>query len=177
MIEIIGAVMAVTAVLLMIIIIYRNKFQLTIIKINEAENNIDVLFERKLELLDRTIPIIKKEIKDEDFFAELETIDIASMNHFEVNDLLKKKYNELFKVIDDNEKLLKSKALVSVIDSLNANEEEIVGLIKFYNDSVVSFNQLITIFPSNILAFVFRYKKKEFYNNEKREIYEILNKK
>ena len=47
--------------------------------------------------------------------------------------------------------------------------------IKFYNDTVVDFNQLILSFPSSIIAFIKRYKKKEFYSNEKREIEDILN--
>ena len=47
--------------------------------------------------------------------------------------------------------------------------------IRFYNDTVVDYNQLVIAFPSSIVAFFKRYKKKEFYNNEKREIFEIFN--
>ena len=54
------------------------------------------------------------------------------------------------------------------------NEEDLVASIKFYNDTVVDFNKLIVSFPSNIIRLIFRYKRKEFYNHEKREIYEIL---
>ena len=64
-----------------------------------------------------------------------------------------------------------------ILEDLNDNEEDIVGAIKFYNDSVVEFNQLVVSFPSNVIALVKRYKKLEFYNNEKREIFEILNQK
>ena len=71
--------------------------------------------------------------------------------------------------------MFKSESLVSILEDLNDNEEDIVGAIKFYNDTVVEFNQLIMSFPSSIIAFFRRFKKKEFYNNEKREIYEILN--
>ena len=60
---------------------------------------------------------------------------------------------------------------------MSTNEIELTAAIKFYNDGVVVFNKLISSFPSNILAFFKRYKKKEFYNNEKREIFDILNNK
>ena len=73
------------------------------------------------------------------------------------------------------EKLLKSDNITSILEELNTNEENIVGAIKFYNDTVVEFNQLILSFPSNIIALIKRYKKKEFYRNEKREIFEVLN--
>ena len=72
---------------------------------------------------------------------------------------------------------MKSESLVSIIHNLNENEENIVGAIKFYNDTVVEYNKLIVSFPSSIVGFFKRYKKKEFYNNEKREIFEILNEK
>jgi hypothetical protein len=89
--------------------------------------------------------------------------------------LLKKYYNELFKILDENEKLLKSKTLVKILEDLNENEENIVGAIKYYNDTVVEFNKLVVSFPSKVLAFFKKYKKLDFYNNEKREIFEILN--
>ena len=82
--------------------------------------------------------------------------------------------NILFKTLDDNEKLLKSEKIVNIINEFNDNEEDLVASIKFYNDTVVDFNKLIVSFPSNVIRLIFRYKRKEFYNNEKREIYEIL---
>ena len=57
---------------------------------------------------------------------------------------------------------------------MDENEENIVGSIKFYNDTVVDYNQLVVSFPSNLLAFVKRYKKKEFYNNEKRDSFQMM---
>ena len=96
-------------------------------------------------------------------------------NNFEMHDSLKKNYNELFKILDENEKLLKSDSLINILEDLNSNEENIIGAIKFYNDTVVEFNQLVVSFPSRIVAIFKRYHKKEFYNNEKREIFEILN--
>ena len=60
---------------------------------------------------------------------------------------------------------------------INSNEEAILGSTKFYNDNVVVFNQLVSGFPSNLVGLIWGYKRKEFYNNEKKEMYEILNEK
>ena len=98
------------------------------------------------------------------------------LNHFEFNDLLDDNYNELLIKIDENDKLSKSKKLKEILDDLEDNEEDRIGTIKFYNDAVVIFNSLVKAFPSNIYGFFRGYKKKEFYNDEKKEIYEILNK-
>ena len=94
------------------------------------------------------------------------------LNHFELNNLLKTKFNELFQILDDNEKLFKSESLVRIIEEINDNEIDLVAAVKFYNDTVVTFNQLIVSFPSNIIRLLFGYKKKEFYSHEKRKMYE-----
>lgn len=177
MIEIILGCIVLVALLLMIVLIYHNRFKFAIIKINEAENNIDIYLQKKYDLLNRTRPIIKKELKLEAFLEGLEDFKEKDYNHFEENNLLKEAYNELFKILDENEKLYKSATLTSIVAEINDNEEDVVAGIKFYNDSVVLFNQLISSFPSNIIRLLFRYKKKEFYNNEKREIFEILKEK
>lgn len=169
---------AILIILLIVIInFYNNKFKYTIIKIEEAENNIGILLDKKRELLDRTRPIIKKEIKVEEFLEEIEGLEEKVLNHFQINSILKDSYFDLCKLLDDNEKLYKSEALVSIIEDLSDNEDMIIGSINYYNDSVVEFNKLVVSFPSKIVALLFRYKKKEFHNNEKREIYEILKEK
>ena len=61
--------------------------------------------------------------------------------------------------IDENEKLLKSKALNTILEELSQNEENIVGSIRFYNDTVVEYNHLVLSFPSNIVAFIRRFKR------------------
>ena len=176
MLQIILIIIVIISLLSIGIVIINNKFQLSIIKIDKAEEDIDIYLEKKKSLLERTRPIIKKALKKDEYLLDLDN-NFDELNNFDEHNLLKKIYNELFKIIDENEKLLKSNSLVKLLEELNDNEEDIVGAIKFYNDTVVEFNQLIVSFPSSIVAFFKRYKKKEFYNNEKREIFEILNQK
>ena len=61
------------------------------------------------------------------------------------------------------------------MDDLEKNEIDLSAAQKFYNDAVIVFNKLILAFPSNIIGFFKGYKKKDFYNNEKREMFQILN--
>lgn len=175
MVEIIIIAIIVICILLMIFTLINNKFKLAIIKIEKAEEDIDIYLQKKKDLIDRTRPIIKKELKRDSFLDNLDN-NYIEMNHFQRNDILREAYNELFKAIDENEKLMKSDTLMSILEDLNNNEENIIGSIKFYNDTVVLFNHLVVSFPSNIICLFKRYKKKEFYSNEKREMFEILNK-
>ena len=175
LLEIILGCVVVLALLILFITIGNNKFSFAIIRIEEAENNIEVLLHKKYDLLQRCCPIIIKELKVKDFLPDIGEIKLEEINHFELNDTLKKGYNELFKTIDNNEKLLKSESLMAIMDDLEKNEIDLSAAQKFYNDAVIVFNKLILAFPSNIIGFFKGYKKKDFYNNEKREMFQILN--
>lgn len=176
MIEKILAGVAIVGFILFIATIINNRFKFAIIKIEKAEEDINLYLQKKKELIERTIPIIKKELKLKEYLNDINSINDET-NNFNKNDILKKLSNEIYKTIDENEKLYKSDSLMSIINELSDNEENIVGSIKFYNDTVVDYNKLAISFPTNIIAFVKRYKKKQFYNNEKREMFEILNEK
>ena len=177
MFEVILGCSIILVLLIIIIIVYHNKFQFVIIKIEEAENNIGVLLDKKRELLDRTRGIVKKELKLDEFLEELDDFEEKHLNHFQTNTWLKDSYYDLVKLLDENEKLYKSESLVSIIEELNDNEDMIVGSINYYNDNVVEFNKLVVSFPARIVAILFRYKRKDFHNNEKREMYQVLNEK
>ena len=176
MLEIIIGVIVVISLISFIVVIYNNRFELANIKIDKAEQDIELYLKNKLELLQRTRPIVKKALRTKEFMEDLDNISLELTN-LEMHITLKKIYNELFKAMDEHEKLYKSEPLLKILDELNDNEEDIIGAIKFYNDTVVDFNKLVVTFPSNIIAVFKKYKKLEFYNNEKREIFEILNEK
>ena len=174
MLEIIIGVIVVISFISFILVIYNNKFELANIKIDKAEEDIAIYLKNKFDLLQRTRPIVKKALRTKTFMEDLDTIPV-DLGNLKTHITLKKIYNELFKAMDEHEKLYKSEALLKILDELNNNEEDIIGAIKFYNDTVVDYNKLVVSFPSNIIALFKRYKKLDFYNNEKREIFEILN--
>ena len=173
MIGIICVIVCVFFVSIIIGKIMKSKFQFCTIKMEEAENNIEVLLDKKEQLLKKTRPIIKKELKLKSFLEDLENVENES--HFQKNEILRNVMNELFKTLEEHEKLMKSEKLISLIDQINQNEDDLIGTIKFYNDSVVSFNALVGSFPSCVVAFFCRYKEKDFYKHEKRETFAILN--
>ena len=155
---IVGSI-TIIAFILLIFAIYYNKFQFIIIKIDEAEENADILLKKKKELIERCIPIIKDELKLKEFIPEINDIN-EEMNHFEMNEKLTECYHKLFQKLDDNDKLYKSEKLVSILEELNDNEVDLAASVKFYNDSVVDFNKLILYFTYNIIILLFLYKNK-----------------
>ena len=152
MIETILGIVVVVSLLLLILTLISNKFQFAIIKIEQAEEEISLYLDTKKNLLDRTRPIVTKELKLEEFLPELDQ-NFEEISNFDEHDILKKAYNDLYKIIDENDKLLKSEALSSILKELNDNEEDIIGAIKYYNNTVVTYNKLVLSFPSNIILF------------------------
>lgn len=170
---IVGGITFIAFILLIVVIIY-NRFQFCIVKMEEAEANIGIDLAKKLELIRRAVPIIKDELNLTDFLNEALEVSEESLNHFELNYSLDDFSKKMFSIIDDNDKLYKSEALKKILDDYNSNEIDLIGSIKFYNDTVVNYNHLILSFPSNIVRCIFGYKKKDFYTLEKRETFEIM---
>ena len=60
---------------------------------------------------------------------------------------------------------------MSLQTELSEIEQKIVYARGFYNDSVLKYNNKIQMFPSNVIASMFKFTKKEFFEakNEERE--------
>ena len=158
MLEIIIGVIVVISIITFIFVMYNNKFELANIKIEKAEQDISLYLKNKLDLLQRTRPIVKKALRTKEFMEDLDKIPV-DLSNLETHITLKKIYNELFKALDEHEKLYKSEPLLKILEEINDNEEDIIGAIKFYNDTVVDYNKLVVSFPSSILALFNRYKR------------------
>lgn len=154
--------------------IYYMKFQFSVSKIKKAEKEIDSLLQRKLELMKEVAPQIKKELNLAKFLDSLTTIEEKNFSNMELNDFLSLKYKKILQKMEQNEKLYKSEAIVTLVNTLADHEVELFATIKFYNDTIVSYNQLVLSFPSNVFALFFRYRKKKSYKQEKHESFEIL---
>ncbi len=173
MIEIILAVVVAISSVLLVIAIIHAKFKIILAKTNEAELHIGELLQKKYKIMIKFCPIIEEELKLDKLMKDIDLINEEIDTH-KINNILNSSYDELFKVIEDHEKLLKSKKIIKLIEQLHDNEDELIAAIKFYNDSVILNNKLTSSFPSNIIKMFFGYKSLVSYRYEKREIFEIL---
>ncbi|MEG1596676.1 MAG: LemA family protein [Bacilli bacterium] len=161
-------------ILIIFINIY-NKYQNIFIKIDEAENNIDIILQKKLDYLIRSIPIIKDNLKDmDDFLVKSSSINIKELNNFEMNDQVKILQKEFNEVLDLNKNLNKIDSLNSLLKEMYDNENDLEGAKAYYNDNVTIYNNLVKKIPYSMIAKMYHYKHKEFYIDEKDEIFEIL---
>ena len=96
------------------------------------------------------------------------------LNNFELNQQLDKYKKELHEILDTDETLSKVEIVTTLYAEFEDNEEELEASKDYYNDNVTIYNKLVHCFPSNLIAILFHYKHKDFYIDEKEEMFEIL---
>ena len=157
-----------------------NKFQILKTKISESFNSMDILFEKKANLLERAVNIIKEnneQYKEEIMLDNLTKIKNQTLSRFELNHELMLGFRDYKGLLDLDKNLASLDALKGINEELLSIETDLDASKKYYNDNVVLFNNLVKCFPSNIVAMLCRRKKMDFFQEEKIETLEILKEK
>lgn len=141
-------------------------------KVKEAFATMDVYLKKRWDLIPNVIETVKS-------YAKYENETLENIVNLRSNAYDKKSINDK---IDTNEKLTsdisKLMILVENYPELKANqnfldlsaqltkvEEDIVNARKYYNANVRNMNDQVQMFPSSILANLFGFKEKKFYES------------
>ena len=163
-------------IILLMFLSSKSRFQIFNIKMKEADSSIKLFLQKKAVDLDKIIKEITNKGSDEGKFKNF-TKDVDSeKDSYKLHSLLSKYYAFAIKILFDNDYLAKDKKIIEYLNELKVNEENLIGSIKFYNDTVVDYNGLLNSFPHSLFSKVLGYEEKEFYDNEKEELFDILKK-
>jgi LemA protein len=139
-------------------------------KVDDQASQIDVQLKRRFDLIPNLVETVKGYTKH-----EKETLEgvIAARNAYNtagnMEDQLKadgeltKAMNKLFALAEAYPDLKANENFTKLQEELSAIEEKIVYSRQFYNDSVLKLNNKIEMFPSNIVAGIFGFKKRQFF--------------
>lgn len=157
-------------VLLCIILIWYistfNKFQSYVIRINEAEANIDATLRKRFDLLNKSIGIIKSTTEKETVLEEISNLRSTKLTNFELDRKIYDAINELSSLKEDFKDLKKCEGFMKIELSLNETEAEIVAARKYYNDTITDYNKMVKSMPSNIVAKLCRFKAKTYFDGK-----------
>lgn len=167
---IIGLVLLVILLLVINFLYYKNKFNFYFLKVEEADNNIELILEKKIEILLKIAKII-----DKDMEKELEEFKKKEISKHQCYVELSSLGNKLLKEADAEE-YESNKKLNNLIGRFDDNECDLKGSLKYYNDNAVEINNYIHKFPSNIVSLFSHFKELDIYKIEKREAFAILSK-
>lgn len=167
---IIGLVLLVILLLVINFLYYKNKFNFYFLKVEEADNNIELILEKKIEILLKIAKIIDKDMEKE--LEEFKKKEISKHQYYiELSSLGNKLLKEA-----DAEEYESNKKLNNLIGRFDDNECDLKGSLKYYNDNAIEINNYIHKFPSNIVSLFSHFKELDIYKIEKRESFAILSK-
>ncbi len=146
---------------------------------NKVENQfsqIDIQLKRRADLIPNLVETVKGYAKHEEetFKAVIEArnkaVNAGTVNEkIEANNELTGALNKLFALAEAYPDLKANENFLALQGDLKDTEDKITYARQFYNDSAMGFNNLVQMFPSNVVASIFGFKKFEYFKAEEKD--------
>lgn len=139
-------------------------------RVHDQWSQIDVQLKRRFDLIPNLVSTVKGYARHEE-----ETLNkvIAARNSYasaktadekmKANNELTQTLSHLFAVAENYPDLKANTNFLELQTELQDTENKIAMARQFYNDTVLTLNNKIEMFPSNIIAGLFHFKKEEFF--------------
>ena len=144
-----------------------------VVKRNRVKNGwhqIDVQLKRRTDLIPNLVETVKGYAAHEKGVFERVTEARAAVmkaqgpaESAQANNMLSDTLKSLFAVVENYPELKANQNFLKLQEELTGTENKISFARQFYNDVVMDFNNRIQMFPSNIIAGMFRFEAAEFY--------------
>ena len=139
-------------------------------KVDNQFSQIDVQLKRRADLIPNLVETVKGYAKHEEgtltqvIEARNKAVSATSVNDkIDANNQLTGALNKLFALSEAYPDLKANTNFMSLQNDLKDTEDKITYARQFYNDSAMMFNNLVEMFPSNIVASMFGFKKYQFF--------------
>lgn len=166
------AIIAIVVVVLLVIIVAAmyNSLVRTKIRVEEAWSDITVQLKRRYDLIPNLVNTVKGYAKHEkEVFENVTKARANALNAQGVQETAKAEnqfeqaLKSLFAVAEAYPQLRASENFQSLQDELTDTEDKVMASRRFYNGAARDLNIKIDTFPSNIIAKMFGFKKREFF--------------
>ena len=148
-------------------------------KVKDQWAQIDVQLKKRVDLIPNLVETVKGYAKHEkttfedvvkarNAFASANTV----AEEIEANNQITGALNKLFALSESYPELKANENFLSLQADLKDIEEKISYARQFYNDTVLTYNNKVEMFPTNIIANIFGFKQSEFFtldNESERE--------
>ncbi len=169
-------IIAVVALLLIFIISEYNGLVSLRNKVRNQWSQIDVLLKRRFDLIPNLVETVKGYAKHEQ--DTLEKV-IEARNKFntastpeeemEASNQITGALNKLFALAENYPELKANTNFMDLQGNLKDTEDKISYARQFYNDAVMKYQNKLEMFPSNIVAGLFRFKPEKFFEANEAE--------
>ena len=145
-------------------------------KVDNQFSQIDVQLKRRADLIPNLVETVKGYAKHEEgtltavIEARNKAVSANGVNEkIDAENQLTGALSRLFALTEAYPELKANTNFMSLQNDLKDTEDKITYARQFYNDSAMSFNNLVEMFPSNIVASMFRFKKYDFFKATEKE--------
>ncbi|MBI2522939.1 LemA family protein [Candidatus Woesearchaeota archaeon] len=172
---ILWAIIGILTFILLYIAITFNSLIMLRNRVENAWSQIDVQLKRRYDLIPNLVNAVKGYMKHEkgtltEITKMRSKLVSGSMSEkSKASDSISNALKTIFAVSEDYPKLQASENFKMLQEELAGTESKIAFSRQFYNDNVMSLNNKIQQFPSNIIANWLNFKEKEFFKSEEAE--------
>ena len=142
-------------------------------KVKDQWSQIDVQLKKRADLIPNIVETVKGYAKHEKETLEgvikaRNALNTASSVEEEMaaNNQITGALNKLFALSEAYPELKANENFMSLQKDLKDVEEKISYARQFYNDSVMTYNNKVQMFPTNIIANIFNFKESKFFEIE-----------
>lgn len=146
---------------------------------NRSENawaQVDVQLRRRYDLIPNLVETVKGYAKHErEVFQKVTEARAKAINagtvkeQGEAENMLTGALKSLFAVVENYPELKANQNFMMLQEELAGTEGKIAYARQFYNDMIMKFNTKQQVFPSNIIANLFNFKEKDYFEIEEPE--------
>jgi len=166
-------IVAVVAILAIYLIYVFNKLVRTRNRVNNAWSQIDIQLRRRYDLIPNLVETVKGYAAHErELFEEVTRARAQGQQASTVQDQataenqLTSGLRRLIAVAENYPQLKASQNFLALQEELTSTESKIAFARQFYNDQVTILNNLVQSFPSNVVARMFAFRIREFFEIE-----------
>ena len=142
-----------------------NKFNESIVRINEAEDRIDTNLRDKYDFLDKVVTLSKNITSiDEELSNKILKLRSRKISNFDFDRVLVKIFNDYMAIYDTESNLRENDKVFKIVKQIELIDEELITLRSYYNANISNYNKMVKKFPTNIIAKFKKYKERLFYS-------------
>ena len=162
------------AIILYIIFMYNSLIVLRT-RIKNAWSQIDVQLKRRYDLIPNLVKTVKGYVKHEKTVLTELTKERSNLmkgsteSRAKASNQITDALKSIFAVAENYPDLKANENFKMLQEELSGTESKIAYARQFHNDSVMDYNIKVQRFPTNIIAGIFKFTKKEFFEAEGKE--------
>ena len=148
-----------------------NKIQSYTIRINEVESIIDNNLRDKYDNINKCVSLIKsneninKEL-DKKMFEEIVRLRTKKISNFDLDRKLIEANTSFITIKEKYKELKENKDIITITKKIDEIDENLLVNRDYYNKNIAEYNKLITLFPTNIIAKIYKYEEKLFFDKK-----------